>query len=157
VVAVVNNGITSNPQTIAVSPFAPSIFTINSQGTGQGAINADSNGNLVAAVGSVPGRVCQPATAGQAIDIFATGLGAVQSVSVADGYAATGTSPAVTTPTVTIGGLAATVLYSGFAPGFVGLYQVNVKVPTGVTGGNLVPVVISFNGVVSNTATMAIQ
>ena len=81
----------------------------------------------------------------------------MQSVSVADGYAATAAAPAVTTPTVTIGGLAATVSYSGFAPGFVGLYQVNVKVPTGVATGNAVSLVIALNGVVSNTVTIAIQ
>ena len=38
-------------------------------------------------------------------------------------------APTVLIPTVTIGGLQATVLFSGLAPRNVGLYQVNVLVP----------------------------
>lgn len=45
-------------------------------------------------------------------------------------------------PTVTIGGISATVDYSGLAPGFVGLCQVNADVPQGVLPGSSVPVVI---------------
>jgi uncharacterized protein (TIGR03437 family) len=44
----------------------------------------------------------------------------------------------MTTNTITaaVGGQAATVTYSGLAPGFVGLYQVNVTIPTGLTAGD---------------------
>src|SRR5262249_7381632 len=36
-------------------------------------------------------------------------------------------------PSVTIGGAPAAVTFSGLAPGWVGLYQVNVQVPSGIT------------------------
>ena len=36
-------------------------------------------------------------------------------------------------PTVTIGGMNATVQFAGLTAGFVGLYQVNAVVPSGVT------------------------
>ena len=37
---------------------------------------------------------------------------------------------------VYIGGQQATVVYAGLAPGLVGLYQVDVQVPTGLTAGD---------------------
>ena len=57
----------------------------------------------------------------------------------------------------TIGGIAATVQFAGLSPGYVGLYQVNVVVPKGVTVGPAVPVVITQNGISSNMATIAIH
>lgn len=42
----------------------------------------------------------------------------------------------------------------GLVPGFVGLYQVNVKVPSDVTGGSTVPL---QSGIASNTVTLAIR
>ena len=56
-----------------------------------------------------------------------------------------------------IGGRAATVQFAGLAPGFVGLYQVNVQIPVGVTPGPAVPLVLSQSGVPSNTVTLAVK
>jgi len=56
----------------------------------------------------------------------------------------------------TVGGAKAAVQFAGLAPGFVGLYQVNVQIPQGVAAGDAVPLVISQNGVASNTVTLAI-
>jgi uncharacterized protein (TIGR03437 family) len=61
-----------------------------------------------------------------------------------------------TKPTVTIGGIAAVVLYSGLVPGFPGEYQVNIQVPGGVANGDDTPVVITMAGL-SDTATISIQ
>jgi uncharacterized protein (TIGR03437 family) len=49
------------------------------------------------------------------------------------------------------------VSFSGLAPGFVGLYQVNVLVPADVAAGSAVPVTISIGGATSNTATIVVQ
>ena len=46
-----------------------------------------------------------------------------------------------TTPTVTIAGIPAKVLFSGLEPGNVGLYQVNAQIPSGITPGLAVVVV----------------
>jgi uncharacterized protein (TIGR03437 family) len=46
---------------------------------------------------------------------------------------------------VQIGGQSAQVFYSGLAPGFPGLYQVTVSVPSGITVGTA-PVSVSING-----------
>jgi uncharacterized protein (TIGR03437 family) len=66
-------------------------------------------------------------------------------------------SQTLTTPIVTIGGVGAVVSYSGLAPTLVGVYQVNAIVPSGVSAGNAVPVVISIGKVASNTVTIAVQ
>jgi uncharacterized protein (TIGR03437 family) len=63
----------------------------------------------------------------------------------------------VVTPSVTIGGFPAAVDFSGLAPGFVGLYQVNAQIPANAPSGNEVPVVLSIGGVASNTVTIAVQ
>jgi len=42
---------------------------------------------------------------------------------------------------VTVGGQAATVLFAGLAPGFVGLYQLNIQAPEGLGAGDQAVVV----------------
>ena len=133
-----------------VAATAPAIFTTNQQGTGQGDILDNATYQLVDAF--------HPATRGSTyIQIYCMGLGAVGN-QPADGAAAPSSPLAETsvTPEVTIGGVSATPVFSGLAPGFVGLYQVNALVPAGVTGGNAVPVTISIGGATSNTVTIAV-
>jgi len=59
--------------------------------------------------------------------------------------------------TVTIGGIPAAVSFSGLAPSFVGLYQVNVQVPATAPTGRAVPIVLTVSGLASNLATIAID
>jgi uncharacterized protein (TIGR03437 family) len=58
---------------------------------------------------------------------------------------------------VTIGGVRGKVLFSGLAGGLVGVYQVNVQMPLNAPVGNAVPVLLSLDGVSSNTVTIAVQ
>jgi uncharacterized protein (TIGR03437 family) len=64
-----------------------------------------------------------------------------------------------TSPTVDIGGQAATVSYAGWvADSVAGLYQINATVPTKAASGNAIPVTVTVGGVSSQTGvTMAIQ
>ena len=57
---------------------------------------------------------------------------------------------------MTIGGVQAQISYSGLAPGFVGLYQINAVVPSGLTTGNQ-PVIITVNGTQSSIALLPIM
>jgi len=144
---------TGTAQSVTVAQFAPAIFTQNAQGTGAGAI-LDQNYK--------PINAANPAVAGTTtILIYCTGLGAVTSNQPATGAPASTNSNNLahtsTTPTVTIGGLTANVTFSGLAPGYVGLYQVNAEVPAGVASGAAVPVVVSMGTVNSNTVTIAVQ
>jgi uncharacterized protein (TIGR03437 family) len=61
-------------------------------------------------------------------------------------------------PTVTVGGAPATVQFCGVAPGFFGLYQINIQVPAAAPTGNYIPLAITMpNGAVDNLTTIAVQ
>ncbi|HTS76218.1 MAG TPA: IPT/TIG domain-containing protein [Bryobacteraceae bacterium] len=62
----------------------------------------------------------------------------------------------VTTPSIVIGGISATPLFSGIAPGTAAEYQINVNVPAGVQPGNQVPLMITF-GSSTTTVTFAVS
>ena len=123
---------------------------MNAQGTGPGAI-LDSSYRLI--------TPSNPAAAGiTAILIYCTGLGSGdQSAGHRRGRFGSPPAHTLTTPTVTIGGVPAQVLFSGLAPGTVGEYQVNVLVPANAPTGDAVPVVLSIGGATSNTVQIAVQ
>jgi uncharacterized protein (TIGR03437 family) len=103
-----------------------------------------------------------PATAGTTtILIYCTGLGAVSANQPATGAPAsldsTKLASTTTVPTVTIGGVNASVSFSGLAPGYVGLYQVNALVPAGVAASSATTVTIKMGDVTSNIVTIAVQ
>jgi uncharacterized protein (TIGR03437 family) len=134
---------------MSVAEFAPGIFAINGQGTGQGAILNLSN-QLVDAT--------HPAKAGDYIQIYCTGLGeATNNPGTGLPAPADPLSVTETTPTVSIGGVNALVQFSGLTPGTVGLNQINVQIPAGVAAGAAVPVSVSIGGAVSNTVTIAVE
>jgi uncharacterized protein (TIGR03437 family) len=51
----------------------------------------------------------------------------------------------------------AAVTFAGVAPGFVGLYQVNVQVAPGTPSGSEQALQVRMNGVPGNTVTVAVQ
>jgi uncharacterized protein (TIGR03437 family) len=135
----------------------PGIFTFLMNGKGQGAVlNQDNsqNGDPQNFVG------VRPASRGSVIQIFATGAGDTTPALAAGEAAPAGGSPLVLTkvqPTVAIGGKNAKVQFSGMAPGFVGLWQINAEIPQDVTPGMALPLVITAGGAQSNTVTIAVQ
>jgi uncharacterized protein (TIGR03437 family) len=118
--------------TVPVAASAPAIFTV-SAGTGLAeAVNQD--GTLNSPV--------DPAPRGSVISLYATGEGLTQPAGV-DGQPAVAPSQQPVLPvTVTIGGSLADLLYAGEAPGFVGLFLVNARVPANMASTGLVPVVL---------------
>ena len=61
------------------------------------------------------------------------------------------------TPAVYIGGSQLFTLWSGLAPGFVGVYQVNVQVPASLKGRGTVNIVLTVDGKTANTVTINAQ
>jgi len=156
---VATNGGTSPTVDVNLSAAAPGIFTFSTTNSAtQGVILIANTASFAAPVGAVPGASSRPATSADALTIYCSGLGAVTNTP-ANGSAASGASlssvPAQVS--VTIGGKSAPVLFAGLTPGFVGLYQVNVQVPTGVVSGNAVPLIITTANLSSNAATIAVQ
>jgi uncharacterized protein (TIGR03437 family) len=93
-----------------------------------------------------------PAHRGKVISIYATGPGALDQ-QVADGAGAPSQEPlarSVSTPQVYIGGVEAKVQFSGLAPGFAGLWQINAVVPNLSFLSGRVPVQVFMDGVDSN-------
>jgi uncharacterized protein (TIGR03437 family) len=142
-------GLASSGQNVSLTPFAPGIFAINGQGSGQGAV-LDASYRLVDAT--------NPATTGAVVQIYCTGLGAVTNQPTT-GAAAPSDLLAMTTtvPRVTIGNAPAKVQFSGLAPGYAGIYQVNAEVPKEASRGVAVDVIISMGEATSNTVTIAVQ
>lgn len=145
----------SVPQNFTFAAAKPAIFT--TMGTGQGDIfvvfEPPSHATYSLADGSAP------ATAGDYLTIYCTGLGSVMPA-VTAGTAAPSSPPLAQTVnpvSLTIGGVRATVTFMGLAPGFTGLYQVNAIVPSGVPAGPDVQVMISVDGISSPAVTMAIK
>jgi uncharacterized protein (TIGR03437 family) len=136
---------------LRVGPVQPGLFSVSMNGRGPGAVlNEDNSQNWIAS----------PAGRGSVVQIFATGAGETDPPLLSGEPAPADGNPLVLTrvqPTVTIGGQPARVLFSGMAPGFVGLWQINAEVPQGVTPGPAVPLVITAEGRASNTVTIAVE
>jgi uncharacterized protein (TIGR03437 family) len=151
-------GVAAAPDQITLADAQPGIFSLNSAGTGQGAIQVSNTPIYAAPQGSVPGSQARPADRGEYITIYCTGLGATDPP-VASGMAAPSSPLATvkTAVTVSIGGIQVPAAFAGLSPGFVGLYQVNIQVPSGVQPGDAVPLVMTQAGVNSNTVTVAVR
>jgi uncharacterized protein (TIGR03437 family) len=98
----------------------------------------------------------KPAAEGSVVVVYLTGLGPVNHP-VPDGTS-TPVSPladATLTPTATIGGVNAPVQFLGLSPGFAGLAQANIKVPSLATGSY--PLVLTVGGWVSSSAILSVS
>lgn len=157
-IVVNRNGTASAPQTFNVSQFAPGVFFVSASGSEYAVAVIFPDNAWAAPVGAITGVTSRPAKAGDVLTLYTTGLGPV------DTPVANGDIPppgklanTTTTPTVLFGGVPAqTVLFSGLAPQYPGVYLVNVQVPAGAPSGNSVPLQIQFNGGTPSTASVII-
>ena len=145
-VAIAVDGLLTAPQNYLIAAGQPGIFI-----SGENAAILDASFQQVTAQ--------NPARAGDTIQIFCTGLGAVD-VAVETGAPGPSFSTILLPVTVTIGGIDTPVVFQGLAPGFVGLYQVNAVVPSGVPLDAAPSLVLTQNGIVANpdsTVTIPLQ
>lgn len=146
VLQVVNNGAASLPVTVPVLAAQPGVFAYT-VGSDTFAVVLHANFQLADSA--------HPVSGGETVLVYCTNLGAV-SPSIADGAAGTGNEITVATPTASIGGVAAPVSFHGTAPGFVGLYQLNVQVPMGLDAKNQ-PLIISVGDASSRTVLLPVK
>jgi uncharacterized protein (TIGR03437 family) len=144
-VAVVVNGGSSNIAAAPVATTAPGLFVLQS---GQAAVlNPDYSIN----------DPSNPVKAGTTIFAYLTGSGPV-SPAAKDGVPAPTTSLVYVqaSNSATIGNQPATVSFAGLAPGFVGLVQMNIVVPTGLAPGTY-PLSVTIDGQTSNAAPISVK
>jgi len=156
----VTAGAATQPLVVTTAGGASATFNINVDALAPSLFIVDAASNLGAVVKnsdfSLTTRT-NPAKVGDPVVIYSTGLGQVTPAAFTGVLLA---PPAAgfnntATVTVTIGGQAAPVIYSIGSPGFVGLYQTAVTVPSGVTG--TVPVVLKAGTATSNSVNMVVQ
>lgn len=142
----------SVPVQINTAQAQPAVFSISGEPGSAGLIQ------VYPAAGGQPyfASASEPAHAGDTIVLYCTGLGTVNPA-IADGAAPSQLSNTTSKPQLMIGGQSAQVEFSGLAPGFAGLYQVNAVVPSGTQTGATVPVTLSIDGQTSPQVTLAIQ
>jgi uncharacterized protein (TIGR03437 family) len=133
----VNTGNGNAQQSITVASVAPAIFSISPT---QAAItNLDNSLNSPS----------NPAVRGSAIVVYCTGLGAVSP----SGDLSVASRPV----TVVLGAAELPTAFAGLTPGLIGLYQVNVLLPTAMPPGLYLPFYLKQADAMSNAVTVAIQ
>lgn len=142
---------TSPAVNVTIQDSSPGLFSQTSDGRGPGAV-LNYVPERQAYAGNTPASTINPTGI---VTIYGTGFGRVSNPP-ADGTPATAATSTLVTPTVMIGGRQATVQYSGLAPGYVGLYQINAVIPTGTPEGCYLPITVTFAGTVGNTVTVAV-
>jgi uncharacterized protein (TIGR03437 family) len=129
-VVVCYNGDMSAAVDMDLQPSTPAIIAV-----------ANADGSAVTAA-NLP-------AAGDMIVVYATGLGAVNgNLAIGAAEPATPALATVALPQVVLGGAPLTVTFSGLAPGYVGLYQVNAVVPSvsGQANFSSGPLILTING-----------
>jgi uncharacterized protein (TIGR03437 family) len=122
-------GLTSTAS-LPTAPVDPAIFTADMSGVGQ------------AAVVNQDGGVNTPSPAGDYISVYVTGFGAFSPPSPDH------LRRLAATVTAKVGGLPATILYAGEAPGYTdGLQQINLVIPSNAPSGSAVTLLLTVDGV----------
>ena len=144
-ITITSNGLTSATASVPVLTAAPGLFQ-DASGRGIVQNGADNSLNSPSA----------PAKVGSTIVAYLTGAAPV-SPGVKDGTA-TPISPlsgVTSSVSATIGTATAQVSFTGLTPGFVGLEQINIVVPGGLTTGDY-PLKVTVNGQASNAVTISV-
>jgi uncharacterized protein (TIGR03437 family) len=89
--------------------------------------------------------------------LWGTGFGEVTPKVAAGAAAPVAGAATVARAEVTVGGRPARVLYCGLAPGFAGLYQINIEIPADAPLGDMAPVQVIVAGRGSNNAFVSIR
>jgi uncharacterized protein (TIGR03437 family) len=135
-----------------ILPAAPSVFSATLPGVDSpvATIVRNSNGEMV--TGS------NPIHPGDVLVIYATGLGQTTPAGQTGMPApASPLASALAAPAVTLGSVTLPVLYAGLAPGEIGVYQINVRVPSNATQGLSIPLKISQGSISTSIPVRVVQ
>jgi uncharacterized protein (TIGR03437 family) len=135
----------STSLTVTVSKYAPAVFL-------------DSNGPMIFHQDGNRVNKQHPATRDEPLTIYATGLGVTTGGRVTAGMPVPSSPAAVTQPVSlyfgdpTIKQSAVIVDWSGLQPGYIGVYQINARIPGFHLNGNGLPVTVRIGGISSTTS-----
>ena len=124
-------------QQVEIRELAPALFKLDAQ---RGAI-VNQDGTINSST--------NPARRGQVVLVFGTGFGEV----LKQGNLSVTAKPV----TAQINGVDVPVAFTGLAPGFTGLYQLNLQLPAGMPPGLDATLSIKQGGVASNPVTISVQ
>jgi uncharacterized protein (TIGR03437 family) len=143
-VIVTVNGVSSLAATVSVVAAAPGIFQFgNKRAVVQNEDYTVNNSD-------------NPAKAGSYVVAYLTGTGRPDNpVATGSGAGSDPLSRPRATVSVTIGNQPAEIAFAGLTPGFVGLTQVNLKIPNLAAGDY--PLVVTVNGEKSNAVTVTVK
>jgi uncharacterized protein (TIGR03437 family) len=144
----------SSPFTVTVNALQPGVYAPAFLLAGSTQYTSEFNDFMewVLPTGASAGTSSRPARAGDFIVVWGVGFGPV-TPNVPTGTIVQGLTTLTTPVQFSIGGVPATVLYQGLAPGEIGLYQFDLVVPNNVAAGNTVPLTFTQGGV-SGTQTL---
>lgn len=120
--------------------LAPSSFDIS--GTQYVVALASDGTTYILPPGSISGVTSKRASPGDTITLYGIGFGQVNE-GIPPGEIASGLTTLAAPLTVSIGGTSVTPSYAGLAPDYVGLYQINVVVPS-IAASDQVPVTFTL-------------
>ena len=147
-VVVTNGTAASAPQTVQVGSYSPVLFIV-----GGYAIAVNPDGTLAAPTGAIPGVASHPATPGDSLTLWGSGFGPVSPAATSGDNSLDTLRKTTAQPTITIGGTPAQVTFAGLSPQFVGVYQINVTMPSTASPANNAPIVIQTGGVTAPVET----
>jgi uncharacterized protein (TIGR03437 family) len=124
---------------LAVAPAVPSLFPA--------IVNQDTTIN----------SQTSPAPRGTVVTLYATGEGLTNGSNIAGQPAVAPYGTPAAPVTVSIGGIAAQLLYAGRAPGFIGLMQVNAIVPGGFVAPGPAVLTLSVGSALAPLTTIWLQ
>ena len=149
-VEVDNNGRRAVIGGIPVLLAQPGIFEIPiaPEGTRLGAV-IHLNGELV--------TPSNPARRSEIVSMFLTGAGPISPL-VATGELGPIPAPTTTLPVIVgVASMGMRVLFSGYAPGFMGLYQINFEISPDVPSGPFVKLNVKVGGAFSQDTSIAVE
>src|SRR5581483_1646029 len=143
-------GIRSAGTTLQVANAAPGVFTFNATGSGQ-AIAANQDGSF--------NGPSTPAPKGSYVTIYFTGGGLTDPPGMTGSVSGSTLKSLTRTASVTVGGVAATVVFAGAAPALVdGVDVLVIRIADNTPSGSSLPLAVNVGGLSSpTTAMIAVQ
>jgi trimeric autotransporter adhesin len=150
-------GTISGPVSVTVGSAQPDILQISAANSPAAAKNLWS---LLTAGTSFTPASAAPATAlkpGENLVIYCTGLGAINTPLAPGAPPPSTPISTVNAVSVSIGGTSVPVTFAGLVPGYPGIYQVTLTVPSDAPTGENIPVTISVAGETSPAVKVSVQ